>query len=137
MRSKDVVLLKRILKISCYLSNLSQSSFINYKDKLQTYIKDHQEEPIFQKIRKNIRISGQEKEQLDRMLEKEIGRSYEEVLENLTIQEVIRNTVGMDKRTIQEIFEPELNRKLEENQIKFIKLLMDYLIENGKIEIEQ
>ena len=94
---------------------------------------------IIYKIRHNQRLTEIEKKDLERIMFEELGsnKEYVEAFGNKHVMEVVRNMVGLAPETASEIFSKYINdNRLNVKQIKFVKLLIDYVIKNGTIEVE-
>ncbi len=114
-------------------------SFINYKRKLQQYLNDHMENIIIYKIRHNQKLTTFEKNDLERILFEELGneQEYQKNFEDKNIIETIRNIVGLDKETADQIFNKYINdNKLNMKQIEFVKRIKEYVVVNGTLEMQ-
>ena len=119
-----------------YLS--SGNDFTNYKKKLSKYFNSNLDNIIVWKIRHNEKINDAEKEDLERILFEELGtnKQFEGAYGNKGVIEVVRNIVGLDQSTASEIFSKYINEnQLNMKQIQFVKLLIDYVIRNGTIDM--
>lgn len=64
------------------------------------------------------------------------NKEFVSVYGDKNIVEVIRNIVGLDPNTASEIFSKYINNnRLNIKQIRFVKLLIDYVIKNGTIDM--
>ncbi|MBP3284474.1 MAG: DEAD/DEAH box helicase family protein [Clostridia bacterium] len=115
------------------------SDFTNYRKKVNQYLAGNLESLIIYKIRHNQRLTEAEKKDLERIMFEELGtnKEYVEAFGNKHVMEVVRNMVGIAPETANEIFSKYINdNKLNLKQIKFVKLLIDYVIKNGTVEME-
>lgn len=114
--------------------------FTDYKKRLKKYLNENLENKIIWKIHHNIRLTKSEKEDLEKMIWENVG-SKEEFLEAFgytNIIKIVRKIVGLEKNVVSDIFNQYINQdNLNTKQIKFIKLLIDYLVKNGTIEMEK
>ena len=111
----------------------------NYRKKVNKFLSGNLENLIIYKIRHNQVLSKAEKNDLERIMFEELGtnKEYVEAFGNKHVMEVVRNMVGLAPETANEIFSKYINdNRLNLKQIKFVKLLIDYVVKNGTIEME-
>ena len=116
------------------------SNFSNYKKKLEKFLNGNLENVVIWKIRHNIRLTEQDKENLEKILFEELGnnKEYAEAFGDTNIIKAVRNIVGLDNSVVSDIFYKYINdNRLNMKQIQFVKLLVDYVIKNGTIEMQK
>ena len=116
------------------------NNFSNYKKKLEKFLMGNMENVIIWKIRHNIRLTEQDKENLEKILFEELGnnKEYAEAFGDTNIIKTVRNIVGLDKSVASDIFYKYINdNRLNMKQIQFVKLLVDYVIKNGTIDMQK
>lgn len=116
------------------------NNFSNYKKKLEKFLMGNMENVIIWKIRHNIRLTEQDKENLEKILFEELGnnKEYAEAFGDTNIIKAVRNIVGLDKSVASDIFYNYINdNRLNMKQIQFVKLLVDYVIKNGTIDMQK
>ena len=116
------------------------NNFTNYRKKLEKYLTGNLENSIIWKIRHNIRLTELEKENLEKILFEELGsnKEYAESFGDTNVIKAVRNIVGLDKSVASDIFYKYINEnRLNMKQIQFVKLLVDYVVKNGTIEMEK
>lgn len=121
-----------------YIHISSGNDFSNYKKKLEKYFNENIQNIIIWKIRHNQRLTKNEKSDLERILFEELGtnKDFVNAYGDKNVVEVVRNIVGLDPNTASEIFSKYINdNRLNMKQIQFVKLLIDYVIKNGTIEM--
>lgn len=121
-----------------YVHISSGNDFSNYKKKLEKYFNENIENIIIWKIRHNQRLTQNEKMDLERIMFEELGTNTDFVNNygDKNVVQVVRNIVGLDPNTASEIFSKYINdNRLNMKQIQFVKLLIDYVIKNGTIEM--
>ncbi|MDD3304075.1 MAG: DEAD/DEAH box helicase family protein [Clostridia bacterium] len=114
------------------------NDFRNYKKKLEKYFSANLENIVIWKIRHNQKLNNAEKQDLERILFEELGsnKEFEEAYGDKSVTQVVRNIVGLDPNTASEIFSKYINNnRLNMKQIQFVKLLIDYVIKNGTIDM--
>ena len=116
------------------------NNFTNYRKKLEKFLTGNLENSIIWKIRHNIRLTELEKENLEKILFEELGsnKEYAETFGDTNVIKAVRNIVGLDKIVASDIFYKYINEnRLNMKQIQFVKLLVDYVVKNGTIEMEK
>ena len=116
------------------------NNFTNYRKKLEKFLTGNLENSIIWKIRHNIRLTELEKENLEKILFEELGsnKEYAETFGDTNVIKAVRNIVGLDKSVASDIFYKYINEnRLNMKQIQFVKLLVDYVVKNGTIEMEK
>jgi len=109
----------------------------NYRKRVSQYLKEHQDEMAIFKLRNNKPLTNQDVKQLESVLWFELGsrEEYEKEFGDTPITKLVRQIVGLDKQAVNEAFSAFLsNENLNANQIKFVKLIIDYVVKNGYLE---
>ena len=116
------------------------NNFTNYRRKVEKFLTGNLENVIVWKIRHNIRLTEQDKENLEKILFEELGnnKEYAQNFGDTNIIKAVRNIVGLDKNVVSDIFYKYINdNRLNIKQIQFVKLLIDYVIKNGTIDMQK
>ena len=111
----------------------------NYKKKLEKYLNDNLENLVIYKIRHNQKLTELDKESLEHILFEELGTNsdFTQAYGDKNIIKVVRNIVGLDTETARNIFAKYINdNRLNTKQIRFVKLIIDYVIKNGTISLQ-
>ncbi len=109
----------------------------NYRKKVEYYLKEHQDIIAVYKIRNNKKLSQGDLKELENILWKELGTKadYEKEYGVTPIGKLIRKIVGVSREVVNEAFSEFLSdEKLNGNQIKFVRLIIDYIVANGNVE---
>ncbi|MES9744601.1 DEAD/DEAH box helicase family protein [Priestia megaterium] len=109
----------------------------NYRKKVNRYLKDHQDQTAIYKLRCNKPLTKQDVQTLEEILWTELGTEddYKKEFGDTPITKLVRQIVGLDQQAANEAFSEFLNEeKLNVNQIKFVKLIIDYVVKNGTLE---
>ncbi|MED4006074.1 DEAD/DEAH box helicase family protein [Priestia aryabhattai] len=109
----------------------------NYRKKVNRYLKDHQDQTAIYKLRQNKPLTKQDVQTLEAILWIELGTEddYKKEFGDTPITKLVRQIVGLDQQAANEAFSEFLNEeKLNVNQIKFVKLVIDYVVKNGTLE---
>lgn len=82
------------------------NNFTNYRRKVEKFLTGNLENVIVWKIRHNIRLTEQDKENLEKILFEELGnnKEYAETFGDTNIIKAVRNIVGLDKNVVSDIF---------------------------------
>lgn len=110
-----------------------------YKEKVIDYLLEHTDNPTIKKIRNIEPINADDVKELERILWNELGTKseYEASVHEENLAAFIRSIVGVEQEAINEKFGQFLNGNvLNSQQQEFIKSIIDYVRENGDIEME-
>lgn len=109
----------------------------NYRKKVNQYLKEHQDQTAIYKLRYNKPLTKQDVETLEGILWTELGtqEEYKKEFGDTPIAKLVRQIVGLDQQAANEAFSEFLNEeKLNVNQLRFVKLIIDYVMKNGTLE---
>ena len=113
------------------------SDFQNYKKKVEFYLKQHLDKLSVYKLRNNKKLTESDLKELEGILWKELGSKDDYIKEygDTPIGILVRKIVGVDREAVNEAFSEFISdRKLNVNQIRFVNLIIDYIVTNGNIE---
>lgn len=117
-------------------------SLVQYRKKTELYIKDHQDQITIQKIKRNKPITQSDLDVLEGLLLDASGMSdvdeyREKVLEDKPLGTFIRELVGLDMNAAKEAFSEFLDDGIyNAEQINFVNTVIDYLMDNGTLDIK-
>ncbi|WP_025118631.1 DEAD/DEAH box helicase family protein [Bacillus sp. H1m] len=109
----------------------------NYRKKVNQYLKEHQDQTAIYKLRHNKSLTQQDVQTLEGILWAELGSQddYKKEFGDTPITKLVRQIVGLDQAAANEAFSEFLNEeKLNVNQLRFVKLIIDYVVKNGMLE---
>lgn len=109
----------------------------NYKKKVEYYLKEHKDKLAIYKLRQNKKLNATDLAELERILWQELGTKtdYEKEFGTTPVGRLVRKIVGIDRDAVNIAFSEFLSEeKLNLNQIRFVKLIVDYIVANGNIE---
>ena len=109
----------------------------DYKKKVTFYLKAHQDELAIYKLRNNKQLTQVDLQTLERIMWEELGSKaeYEKEYGNTPVTKLVRKIVGLDRGAANEAFSKFLSEeKLNVVQIRFVKLIVDYIVTNGVLE---
>lgn len=109
----------------------------DYKKKVEHYLKAHQDEIAIYKLRNNKQLTKEDLKTLERIMWEELGTKadYEKEYGDTPVNKLVRKLVGLDRGAANEAFSKFLSEeKLNVVQIRYVKLIVDYIVANGMIE---
>lgn len=109
----------------------------NYRKKVEFYLKEHSDRLAVFKLRNNKKITEADLNELERILWTELGSKEDYIKEygDKPVGRLVRQIVGVDRMAVNEAFGEFLKEeRLNINQIRFVKLIIDYIVENGNID---
>ena len=125
---------EEILNVEWNDSELENDDLKNYKAKAEYYIRQHQDEYVIAKLRKNIPLNEDDIKTLENILWSEVGskKEYEAEYGQKPLGELVREIVGLDMAAAKEAFAEYLNSvNLDANQIYFVNQIIEYIVHNG------
>lgn len=112
----------------------------NYRKKVEYYLKEHKDHLAVYKLRRNKRLTAEEFAELERILWEELGtkEEYRKEYGETPVGRLVRKIVGVDREVVNAAFSAFMGEeKLNLNQMRFVRLIMDYITVNGNIEDNQ
>lgn len=113
------------------------SDLQNYRKKVEFYLKEHKDVIAVYKLRNNKRLTKQEMKSLEKILWEELGtrKDYEKEYGDTPIGRLVRKIVGVERQAANEAFSEFLTEeRLNLKQLRFVNLIVDYIVANGNIE---
>ena len=113
--------------------------YSSYKRKVTKFLNGNLDNLIIYKIKYNKKLNDEEKKENERIMFEELGNNSEfvQTFGNKNVIQVVRNIVGLDSQTANNIFSKYINdNRLNSKQIQFVKMLIDYVIKNGTISLQ-
>lgn len=104
---------------------------------MEHYLKEHKDELAIYKLRNNKKLTKEDMKTLERILWKDLGSKaeYEKEYGNTPVTKLVRKIVGLQREAANEAFSKFLSEEnLNVIQIRFVKLIVDYIVANGIIE---
>lgn len=118
-------------------SILDVNDLQSYRQKVEHYLKEHQDQIAIYKLRHNKELTKQDVETLEEILWKELGskEQYEKDFGDTPITRLVRNIVGLDRQAAMEEFSEFLTEeRLNIQQARFVELIVDYVVKNGTLD---
>ena len=109
----------------------------NYRKKVEFYLKEHSDKLSIYKLRNNKKLSENDLAELERILWEELGskEDYKKEYGDTPVGRLVRKIVGVDRKVVNEAFSEFLSEeRLNVNQIRFVNLIVDYIVANGNID---
>ncbi|MDP2847531.1 MAG: DEAD/DEAH box helicase family protein [Humidesulfovibrio sp.] len=114
---------------------------VKFKEKARQFLRDHEDNLALQRLRRNLQLTPTDLEELEKMLEQAGGSKTlitkaKEQSQGLGI--FIRTLVGLDREAaVEALNELIAGTTATPNQIEFIDLVVQHLMENGIMETER
>lgn len=109
----------------------------SYKKKVHHYLNQHKDQMAIYKLNNNKALTVQDVEMLENILWNELGtkEDYEKDFGDTPITKLVRQIVGLDPQAANAAFSEFLSEeRLNLNQIRFVKLIVDYVVKNGTLD---
>ena len=110
-----------------------------FLDKARAFLRKHQDEPAIAKLRSNQPLTGADIKDLEKILT-ESGVGSREDLDRATsdaagLPQFVRSVVGLDREAANRALAGFMQGStMTANQIEFLKLVVDHLVEHGMVE---
>ena len=118
-------------------SELENDELKNYKAKAEYYIRQHQDNIVISKLKKNEPLTTNDIETLEKILWSEVGtkQDYEREYGTKPLGELVREIVGLDMNAAKEAFSEFLDgANLDSRQIYFVNQIVEYIVHNGMMK---
>jgi type I restriction enzyme R subunit len=116
-------------------------NFERFREKARQFLKEHESHLALQRLRRNQPLTSSDLDELERMLIESGGTAA--AIERAKVEShglgiFIRSLVGLDHETAKQAFSEFISgASVTANQIEFINLVVDYLTENGVMELDR
>ena len=113
------------------------NDFQNYRKKVEFYLKEHSNRISVYKLRNNKQLTEVDLKELERILWTELGSKEDYIKEygDTPVGRLVRQIVGVDRAAVNEAFSKFLTEeRLNINQMRFVNLIVDYIVANGNID---
>lgn len=111
----------------------------NYRQKTEKYIREHEDLPAIKKLKNNEPLTNGDIHQLEKVLWGELGTKadYEAEFHDKPLGEFVRSITGLDQQAAKKAFAYFLDEaELDEDQINFVNMIIEYLVENGTLPLK-
>lgn len=126
-----------ILSSDWHESELESDDLKNYRAKAEFYIRQHQDQTVIEKLKKNEPLTTDDIETLENILWHDIGtrEDYEAEYGSKPLGELVREIIGLDMNAAKEAFADFLNdTNLDSRQIYFVNQIVEYIVHNGMMK---
>ncbi len=123
-----------ILSIDWVDADLQNDDLKNYKAKAEYYVRQHQDNEVISKLKKNVPLTQEDIKELESILWSDLGtkQDYEEEYGQKPLGEFVREIVGLDMAAAKEAFADYLDEtRLNSRQIFFVNQIVEYIVHNG------
>lgn len=123
-----------ILSIDWNESELENDELKNYRAKAEYYVRQHQDNLVIAKLKKNQPMTRDDIKNLEKILWSDLGtqNEYEAEYGDKPLGEFVREIVGLDMNAAKEAFSQYLNgTNLDSRQIYFVNQIVEYIVHNG------
>ncbi len=123
-----------ILSIEWKEAELENDDLKNYKAKAEYYVRQHQDNLVIAKLKKNLPMTQEDVKTLEKILWSDLGtkEEYEAEYGDKPLGEFVREIVGLDMNAAKEAFSEYLNStNLDSRQIYFVNQIVEYIVHNG------
>lgn len=123
-----------ILSMDWNESELENDDLKNYKAKAEFYIRQHLDNEVIAKLKRNIPMTAHDVKVLEDILWKDLGtkEDYEAEYGQKPLGEFVREIVGLDMNAAKTAFAEFLNDvNLNDRQIYFVNQIVEYIVHNG------
>ncbi len=123
-----------ILSIEWKESELENDDLKNYKAKAEYYVRQHQDDLVIAKLKKNKPMTQDDIKALEKILWSDLGTKdeYEAEYGDKPLGEFVREIIGLDMNAAKEAFSEYLNEaNLDSRQIYFVNQIVEYIVHNG------
>lgn len=130
----------QILTIETNEHELEGNNLDNYQLRVNAYLLEHKHDFVIQKLRNNNEILEDDIKYLEKILWQELGskEDYIEEFGDSPLAKMVLKIVGLNIQAANELFSDFLSdESLNSNQISFVKLIVNHLVEHGLIEKKQ
>ena len=126
-----------IINIDWKESELGSDDLVNYRMKVNHYIRNHMDSPAIAKLHTNQPLTAEDIKSLEKILWSELGTKddYANEYQDKPLGELVREIVGLDMNTAKEAFSKYLNDvNLDDRQIYFVNQIINYIVQNGMMK---
>ncbi len=123
-----------ILSIDWKDAELENDDLENYKAKAEYYVRQHEDDLVIAKLKKNKPMTQDDIRELEKILWGDLGtkNEYEAEYGDKPLGEFVREIVGLDMNAAKEAFSEYLDgANLDSRQIYFVNQIVEYIVHNG------
>lgn len=126
-----------ILSSDWHESELENDDLQNYKAKAEFYVRQHQDNIVIAKLKRNQPLTDADISALEQILWSELGtkEDYEKEYGEKPLGEFVREIVGLDMNAAKEAFAEYLDStNYDSRQIYFVNQIVEYIVRNGMLK---
>lgn len=113
------------------------SDLVNYRRKVNYYIRQHEDNPAIAKLKGNQPLTELDIAELEKILWSEVGTKadYQQEYGDMPLGELVRSIVGLDRQAAKAAFAKFMDEyPLNSRQMYFIDQLINYIVCNGMLK---
>ena len=111
----------------------------DYRKKVNNYLQEHRNDLVVHKLRSNLPLTTSDYKHLETLLWRDLGtkEEYTETFGSEPLMVLVAKLVGLEQEAANKLFSEFLSdQSLNSNQMAFVKLVVNHVIENGMIDKE-
>ena len=109
----------------------------DYRSKVSRYVEEHMNDPAIYKLRHNVPLTAADMAELERVFTEELGSrdDYRRTFGQAPLGIMVRRIAKLDRAAAMKVFSEFINdENLNQQQIAFVNMIIDYIEQNGSIE---
>ncbi len=128
---------EEILAAETRESDLENDDLKDYKQRVNSYIRDHMGDEVIKKLHTNKPLTQSDIQALEKILWSQLGTEdeYHKEYSDKPLGELVREIVGLDMNAAKEAFSTYLSEvRLDDRQIYFVNQIINYIVKNGMMK---
>jgi type I restriction enzyme R subunit len=108
-----------------------------YRKKVNHYLKEHKDDMVVYKLRKNKPLSPFDYQHIEKLLWQELGteEDYKKAFGDEPLMKLVASMVGLERTAANELFSEFLtDQSLNTNQMAFVSLIVEHVVANGMLD---
>lgn len=113
------------------------SELQNYRKKVKAYLKEHQNDLVVHKLRNNKPLTENDFKHTEKLLWHDLGtkEEYQKVFGEEPLLKLVAGLVGLERTAANQLFSEFItDQSLNSNQLEFVDLVVNHVIENGMLD---
>ncbi len=109
----------------------------SYRKKVANYLREHEDDLAIYKLRNNKELTKSDIAYFEKVLWKKLGTKsdFEKEFGKQSLLSIVGKMVGLEPKAANELFSEFISdESLNSDQIDFVKLIVDYIIQNGSLD---
>lgn len=113
------------------------NEFQDYRLKVKTYLKKHQDDLVVYKLRNNKQLTQTDFQHMEKILWHDLGtkEDYRKIFGEEPLLRLVARLVGLELAAANELFSEFISdQSLNSKQMEFVTLIVNHVVENGSLE---